>query len=139
MLDVLRPGQDSENPFERDVDPGRPVRELVGHLVDSFFECEERDHLPCELLACGIGPTTTHCLAIGGAKAVDRPLPPGYGELRHSRLRCRPRLREMPDRGDGGVVKRTDHSGDIAKGGALAPPRSDRPCRLSLKINDEEI
>src|SRR6516162_9503293 len=120
MLGTLRPGQNPENPFKGDVDPGGPVREFVRHLVDGLLEYKKRRHVTCLLLARGIGRATTHGLAIGSAKAIYRPLPPGFGELRHSWLRRRPRLRELPHCGYGGVVERTDHPGDIAQRRALA-------------------
>src|SRR6516165_1898057 len=139
MLAPLGPGQNPKDPLEGNIDPAGPVRQFVRHLVDGLFEYEECCHQARLLLAHRISRAAAHRLAIGGAKAVDRPLSPGFGELRHSWLRRRPRLRKVPHRGDGGIVERTNHSGDISQGRALAPTRSKRPYRLALEIDNKEV
>ena len=37
------------------------------------------------------------------------------------------------------IIKRSQHSGDIPERGVLLPPFSQRACRLSLEIGDDEI
>src|SRR6516165_7126784 len=105
----LRLVQDSENSLEWNVDPGRPVRQLVRYLVDGLFEHEERCHRARLALARRKGGATAHGLAISSAEAVHCPLPPCFGQLRHSRLRRRPCFGELPHRRDGGVIERADH------------------------------
>src|SRR5260370_10818648 len=69
-LALLRPGQNPENPFERDVDPGGPVRQLVRYFVDCLFEHEKRRQLAGSLLVRRIRRATAHSLAITAAKAA---------------------------------------------------------------------
>src|SRR6266542_6435620 len=67
----------AQDPVERDRHPGWPVGQLVGNLVDGLFEGKEIDQRLGLQLARRIGRAAAHLLAVGGAEAVDRALPPG--------------------------------------------------------------
>src|SRR5947207_6775891 len=130
---------DSQNPVERDRDPPWTVGKLVRHFVDGCFEREEIDQRLGLQFARGIGGATAHHPAICGAEAVDRTLPPGFGERVHPRHCRRTGLAELAHRRGRGVVERPDHSGDIAQRRALAPPCRERPARLAFEIDQIEI
>src|SRR5215471_10605449 len=138
-LGRLHLGQNAEDAVQRNVYPARTIGQFIRYLVDCLFEREECQHRPCLRLAHRISRASAHRFAISGAKTVHRPYPPGFGQLRHPGRRCRTRLGELPHRREAGVIKRSNHSGDIAQWRALAPAVGQRPRRLTLEIDDEEI
>src|SRR5438105_7989635 len=79
-----------QDPVERDRHPSRTIGQLVRHLVHGLFEGEEIDQRLGLQFARRVGGAAAHLLAIGGTKAVDRTLPPGFGKLPHPRHRRRP-------------------------------------------------
>src|SRR5260370_14438009 len=100
---LLNPGQDIEHTLQRNVDPARPIGQFVRGFVDRLFERKEGQHHARVLFAHRVCRATAHRLTISGAKTVDCPMPPSFGQLHHSRLRCRPRFGELPHRGDAGI------------------------------------
>src|SRR5271165_981372 len=138
-LSLPGPRQNAENALQRYVYPAGPISQLVRNLVESFFEREEGQHRARQALARRIGRAAAHRLAIGGAKPVYGPLLPCFGQLHHSLLGRRPCFGELPHGGDARVIKRADHSRDIAQRRTLAPAVGEGPRRLTLEVDNKKV
>ena len=107
------------------MDPVWPVVELVAQLVEHLLQLEEL-HEPAHVLEGFEEAAVLHRRGIGGEKGAPRLGLPGVERVG---------LGGAPLR----VAEGAQHSGHVAQRRVLAAAFGERPRRLALEVDDEEV
>src|ERR1700730_2639561 len=132
-------GQYSKYPRQGNAQPFGPVSQLVFDLVESLFKQKEVQHLLGSLRIGWPEICIRHDLAIGGQEGRGRAIAPFPERGAKLALLVGRYFQRALQCGGGRIVDRTDQACDVARRGRLAPPLIQRPARLALEIDDEDI